>query len=68
MTDEEYDAQEEAAERIGSLKRGISDVLKEAGALAYPYQLENDIYVSGPLTVILEAVEGWRSELEELGD
>lgn len=68
MTDEEYDAQEEDAERIGSLKREISDVLKEAGVLAYPYQLENDIYVSGPLTVILEAVEGWRSELEELGD
>lgn len=67
MTDEEYDEQEEHAERISEVKKMITVQLEQAGVTALPWELEGDIYVEGPLTVILEALEGWRSELEELG-
>ena len=67
MTDEDYDEQEERAERISELKKRIAVQLEQAGVTALPWELEDDIYVEGPLTVILEALDGWRSELEELG-
>ena len=67
MTDEEWDEQEEHAERIYEVKKMISAQLEQAGVPALPWELENDVYVGGPLTVILEALDGWRSELEELG-
>ena len=67
MTDEEYDEQEERAERISEVKKRIAVQLEQAGVTALPWELEDDIYVEGPLTVILEALAGWRSELEELG-
>ena len=67
MTDEEYDEQEERAERISEVKKRIAVQLEQAGVTALPWELEGDVYVDGPLTVILEALDGWRSELEELG-
>ncbi len=67
MTDEEYAKQEERAERISEVKKMIAVQLEQAGVTAMPWELEDDIYVEGPLTVILEALDGWRSELEELG-
>ena len=62
-----YDEQEERAERISEVKKAIAVQLEQAGVTALPWELEGDIYVEGPLTVILEALEGGRSELEELG-
>lgn len=67
MTDQEYDEQEERAERISEVKKMIAVQLEQAGVTALPWELEGDVYVAGPLTVILEALDGWRSELEELG-
>lgn len=67
MTDEEYQEAEERAERISEIKKRTSLQIEQAGATALPWEIEDDIYVEGPLTVILEALEGWRSEIEELG-
>ena len=67
MTDEKWDEQEARAERIHEVKKMITVQLEQAGVTALPWELEGDVYVEGPLTVILEALDGWRSELEELG-
>lgn len=65
--DEEYREKEERAERIADLKRELSLSLEREGVSAFPWELGNDIYVSGPLSVIVEWARDWRSEIEELG-
>lgn len=68
--EEEYEIQlqEEAAERISELKRDLSEELNLLSEVnAFPYELERDILVHGPLSVILEWAHDWRSEIEELG-
>lgn len=68
MSDEEYQLQEEEAERISELKRELSaDLIRLDGVHAFPYEYERDILVQGPLSVILEWAHDWRSEIEELG-
>lgn len=67
MTDEEWNEQEERAERISELKRELSAHLKAAGISAFPYELEGDVLVQGPLSTIMEFCQQWRSEIEELG-
>lgn len=68
--EEEYEIQlqEEEAERVSELKRELSaDLNGLDGVNAFPYELERDILVQGPLSVILEWAHDWRSEIEELG-
>lgn len=68
MTDEEYEEQEERAERISELKKTLSDVINHRSNLghAYPFEIEGDILYEGPLTPLLEFFDDYRSELEEL--
>lgn len=68
MTDEEYDEQEEQAERISAIKEILSLLINENPFLgsANPFELENDIFYSGPLAALLEFFQENRSELEEL--
>lgn len=70
IEEEEYEIllQEDEAERIAELKRDISaDLNGLDGVNAFPYELERDVFVQGPLSVILEWAHDWRSEIEELG-
>lgn len=60
---------EARAERIYELKREISaDLNRLGGVTAFPWKLENDIEVHGPLSQIIEWARDWRSEIEELGE
>lgn len=60
----------ERAERIHEVKHIL------AGALAFetedvesePTRLEDDLWVEGPLSQIMEFCQSWRSEIEELGE
>lgn len=66
--DEEYELQEEEAERFSELKGGLAESLNAIQSVsAHPYELERDIFVQGPLSVIIEWAHDWRSEIEELG-
>lgn len=67
MNDEEYAEQEERAERIAEVKRELADDLNQYGVAAFPFMLENDVFVEGPLSVIMEFCQANRSEIEELG-
>lgn len=66
--DEEYALQEEEAERFSELKGELAESLNSIGSVsAHPYMLEREIFVQGPLSVIVEWAHDWRSEIEELG-
>lgn len=68
--EEEYEIQlqEEEAERFSELKGGLADSLNAIRSVSgHPYMLERDIFVQGPLSVIIEWAREWRSEIEELG-
>lgn len=68
MTDEEYVEQEEQAERMSELKRMLGDDLEaQTSVQVEKWQLEDDLYVSGPLSEIIEWGYAYRSEIEELG-
>lgn len=68
MDDEEYRLQEEEAERISELKGELAESLNAIRSVsAHPYMLERDIFVHGPLSVLIEWAQDWRSEIEELG-
>lgn len=66
-TDAEYDEQEARAERISQVKKDLADDLNQYGVSAFPFMLENDVLVEGPLSVIMEFCQANRSEIEELG-
>lgn len=58
----------EDAERFAEVKRDIANALAAAGVnYASATDMENDVYVEGPLSVIYEVAREWRSEIEELG-
>lgn len=67
LTDEEYDEREAEAEHFSELKSDLADELRRVGVEAFPFDLERDVLVSGPLSVIMEFCRDWRSEIEELG-
>lgn len=67
QTEEEWDEAEERAERMGDLKRQLAVSLEGEGVSAYPWKTEGDIWVEGPLSVIVEWAREWRSEIDELG-
>lgn len=62
------DEDEEYAERISEVKSEVAAAMEAVGVVAEPHTLENDLWVTGPLTAILEAAHEYRSEIEELGD
>lgn len=65
-----YDEEEARADRIHELKKVLAESLNffgDGNVSAYPWELEGDIEVHGPLTEIIEWAQGWRSEIEELG-
>lgn len=62
-----YDDTEGRADRIHDLKKTLSKSLEERTSTnAYPWQAEDDIYVEGYLSEIIEWAQDWRSEIEEL--
>lgn len=65
MTDAEWDEQEERAERLSELKTELADDLAQFGV--HSERMENDLYVHGPLSIIMEFCQANRSEIEELG-
>lgn len=68
MVDEEYDEQEERAERMSELKSMLAgDLEAQTSVQVEKWQLEDDLYVSGPLSEIIEWAQAYRSEIEELG-
>lgn len=60
-------SEEERAERISELKEELGNSLEKEGVVVGKWMIEDDLYVSGSLTSILNWARGWRSELEELG-
>lgn len=67
MTEEEWLEQEERADRISEVKSSLAEGLNHVGVAAFAHMLENDVFVEGPLTKIMEFCQEWRSEIEELG-
>lgn len=61
------DYDEDDQERIAHLKSEMTVALIRRGVQALPFEIEGDIYVEGPLSVIAEFCQDWRSEIEELG-
>lgn len=63
-----YDEEEGRADRLHELRRDMGAELNALdGVGCDPWRIRDDLYVVGPLSVILEWAQGWRSELEELG-
>lgn len=63
------DEERERAERIAEVKRDLAQSfeLSVSGEADYS-QMENDVWVEGPLSEIFEWAQDWRSEIEELGE
>jgi hypothetical protein len=60
--------EEDDAEILLQIKTDLANALAAGGVnYASATDLENDVYVEGPLSVIVEAIRDWRSEIEELG-
>jgi hypothetical protein len=64
----DYDEEEERAKRLVELKRQLSaDLESRTSTVADRWRAEDDIYVAGYLSEILEWAHDWRSKIEELG-
>lgn len=61
------DQDDEYYERQSEVKKELTEALKSVGVNAWPWELEDDILVEGPLSVIMEFCQDYRSEIEELG-
>ena len=68
----EWHDQEEAerAERIHEVKYALAAAIatETEDVESEPSRLEDDLWVEGPLSQIMEFCREWRSEIEELGD
>lgn len=60
------DDAEWAAERRHEVKKELAEALRAAGIENAPWQLENDVWVTGGLQEIMDFAQEWRSEIEEL--
>jgi len=63
-----YADTEEREDRIHDLKLQMGAELNALNGVACdPWRLREDLHVTGPLSVIIEWAQDWRSEIEELG-